>query len=117
LSFFTSRSSAVASHFKAVAKGEPSHLTGADFTLAPVNEELTDVELNPYRIGRFPNQRVPDIQEMVRSLLDWVTTWEERSKMSRLLAELERVQRVLHDELAVIILRRVVPGRCKYCPI
>jgi len=109
--------SAIASHFNATAKGEPNHVNGADFTLAPVDEELTDVEFNLYRIGRFPNQRVPDIQEMMSNLFDWVTTWEEHSKMSRLLAELERVQRVLHDELAVIILRRVVPGRCKYCPI
>ena len=109
--------SAVASHFKALAKGEPSHLTKADFTLTPVDEELTDVELSPYRIGRFPNQQVPDIQKMVRNLLDGVTTWEGYNKMCRLLTELERVQRVLHDELAVIILRRVVPGRCKYCPI
>ena len=61
--------------------------------------------------------RVPEIQKLVSDLLHEVATWKESDDMRRLLLELDRVNRVLRDELAVIILRRVVPERCKYCPI
>lgn len=108
---------AIAAYFKATAKEEAEHLTDADFTLSPLDGNFTDVELNPYRIGRFPNQQVPDIQKLIRKLMAEVIRWEEYNEMHHFLKELERVQRVLRDELSVIILRRIVPGRCKYCPL
>jgi hypothetical protein len=37
--------------------------------------------------------------------------------MRRLFAELKRVKSSLQEELAVIIYRRIVPGKCKYCPL
>lgn len=55
--------------------------------------------------------------KLIRETLDIAMTWKEFEDLSRLWTELERVRRVLSDELAVIILRRVVPGRCRYCPL
>lgn len=109
--------SVIALEFEAAARGRSGLHGSINFKLTPVGKELTDVELSSFPIGRIPNQQVADAQKLVRDLLDEVTTWEEHNDMCRLLAELQRVERVLHDELAVIILKRVVPGRCKYCPI
>ena len=89
----------------------------ADFELKAEGEEFTIIELANFLIGKFPNAQVQEILTLVRSLLDEVTTWQEYDDMGRLLAELNRVNRILRDELAIITLRRVIPGRCKYCPI
>jgi hypothetical protein len=31
--------------------------------------------------------------------------------------EISAINRELHEELTLIILKRVVPGKCRYCPI
>ena len=89
----------------------------ADFESNPDGKEFTTIGLGNFYIGKFHNTRVPEIQKLVSDLLHEVATWEESDDMRRLLLELDQVNRVLRGELAVIILRRVVPGRCKYCPI
>jgi predicted Zn-ribbon and HTH transcriptional regulator len=43
--------------------------------------------------------------------------WEQYQDLKRLYEELKRIKEDLREELAVIMLRRVVPGRCKYCPV
>jgi hypothetical protein len=108
---------ALISHLEAVAREQSGLLSRANFTLIPIDEKLTDIHLGAFYIGRIPNKQVPNIKKLVSDLLSEIITWEEYYKMRRLVAELDRIQRVLRDELAVIILRRVVPGRCRYCPI
>ena len=58
-----------------------------------------------------------DTVKMVKQLLRKAPTWKKYKDLSQLWVELERVQRILHDELMVIRFKRVVPGRCKYCPL
>ena len=54
-----------------------------------------------------------EIQE-IESL---VKEWEEYAALEKLFTKLFRTKSKLQDEIAVIILRRIVPGRCKYCPL
>jgi signal transduction histidine kinase len=42
---------------------------------------------------------------------------EELKKLENSLLDLTRVEKNLNDEIAVITLRRVIPGRCHYCPL
>jgi len=58
-----------------------------------------------------------DAVRLAKEILGEVPTWEEFNELSRSWSELERVRRILRNELAVIRLRRVVPGKCRYCPI
>jgi hypothetical protein len=37
--------------------------------------------------------------------------------LEKTVAEISRLRGKLRQELAVIRLRRIVPGRCRYCPI
>jgi len=55
--------------------------------------------------------------KMIKAILRKAPTWEKYKDLSQLWVELERVQRILHDELTVIRFKRVVPGRCRYCPL
>lgn len=44
------------------------------------------------------------------------TRWQEHIQLSHCIEKLQWLRSELRDELAVVILRRVVPGRCLYCP-
>ena len=46
-----------------------------------------------------------------------IISWELYKKTQKLFTELKSLKLSLQDELAIVILRRIVPGRCKYCPI
>lgn len=108
---------ALAFHLKVVAQGEPGLDSRADFQLEASDQETTWLRLGAFTIGRIPSTRVEEIQKFIINLLNEIITWQERDDMGHLLGELKRLQKVTHDELLVIILRRVVPGKCKYCPI
>lgn len=89
---------AVSAHIRDAALGQSENVKNFDFHKISENEEADAVKL-------------------VKEMLDEASTWKELDDLRRLWTELERVRRVLSDELAVIILRRVIPGRCRYCPI
>ena len=109
--------SALAFHCKDMAQGQPGLLSRADFTSHQMERELADIRLGAFDIGIVQSKQVPDIQKLVKELLNEVTTWDSYYELERLYTELKRIQGVLEDELAIITLRRVVPGKCKYCPI
>ena len=54
--------------------------------------------------------------EFLYDLQTRITHWPEADEITRVLRELNRVTHELQEELATMILRRVVPGRYKYCP-
>jgi len=108
--------SALAFHCKVMAQEQLGLLSRADFNLHQMERELTDIRLGAFAIGIVPNDQVPDIQRLVKELLDEVTTWNSYYELERLYTELKRIQGVLEDKLAIITLRRVVPGKCIYCP-
>ena len=107
----------LSAHFKLTAQGEAGLDKRTDFKLDVADQRTTLIDYGPYTIGNVPNKRVTEVKKLVLDLMGEVNTREEHGEMSRLLARLERVKRDLHDELLVIILRRVVPGRCRYCPL
>ena len=74
-------------------------------------------DLQSFDLEKIPESANPDIAELVRGVLKIATTWKPYNDLGRVSSELRRVHRILSDELAIIILRRVVPGRCRYCPV
>lgn len=61
-------------------------------------------------------ERVKEITAFFENLGTEIPTWPEVEELRRVLGELERITTVAEEELATIALRRVVPGRCRYCP-
>jgi len=108
---------AMASHSRAVAQEEPGLDERVGFKSQRVDERTVRVALGAYGIATVPDDRVTEVQNLVRGLLAEITTWEGHDDLRRLLAELKRVREAVHDELLLVTLRRVVPGRCRYCPV
>jgi hypothetical protein len=108
---------AIVTNVRLVAQEKQGLLGFTDFELIPDDEGLSIIQLGSFRIGKFLNEQVPEIEELMRNLLDEATRWPDCDEMRRSFSGLDRIQGILRDELAVITLRRVVPGRCRYCPI
>ena len=107
----------IAFNLKESARGSPSLLGTSNLKLTPGEKDLQLLYAGGFGIGTIPKDHVREVQEVVISLLEEAPTWPQRDKMEHLLAELNRVRKVLRDELAIVILRRIVSGRCKYCPL
>ncbi len=107
----------LSAHFVFTAQGESGLDKRTDFRLVATDQGTTSIVYGAYPIGKVPNERVAEVKNLVLGLMSEVTTREEHAEMSRLLTRLARVKRDLHDELLVIILRRVVTGKCRYCPL
>ena len=41
----------------------------------------------------------------------------EYLEMEKLIGRLERLKKGIGEVLTVVLLRRIVPGRCRYCPL
>ena len=104
-------------HYIFTARGEMGLNERTDFTLEKADQLTTLIDYGHYTIGQVPNEQVAETKKMVCDLMKEVISREGYGEISRLLHDLERVKRELHDEFLVIILRRVVPGRCRYCPL
>jgi hypothetical protein len=107
----------LSAHFIFTAQGEVGLDKRTDFKIDTADQMTTLIDYGPYTIGRVPDKQVTNIKKLVLGLMREVTKREDHVEMSRLLTRLEVVKRKLHDELLSIILRRVVTGRCRYCPL
>ncbi len=57
------------------------------------------------------------VYDVIVDLESRIRDWEDYRNLEKTIAEIGRLGGKLREELAVIRLRRIVPGRCKYCPL
>jgi hypothetical protein len=74
------------------------------------------------RHGSIPLGKVMkvDVIKIRSNIVDWTDNarrWPEYRDLEKVFHDIPRIRQSLKDEIAVIVLRRVVPGRCRYCPI
>ena len=84
-------------------------------------EGFVNLHYGAFQLGKAKQNRAKKVRETIREVLqDWesnIKQLEEFEKLKKSFLELRRVEKNLDDEIAVITLRRVVPGRCRYCPL
>ena len=104
-------------HSRATAEGKPGIDIKTAFSPRATSEGVTEIWLGAILIGKVADKQVSEVKQMVGDLLEEVTRLPEQGEIRRRLEEIGRVQQALDDELAIITLRRIVPGRCRYCPL
>jgi len=57
------------------------------------------------------------VHDVLEDLESRLRDWEGYRNLEKTIAEIGRLDRKLREELAIVRLRRIVPGRCKYCPL
>jgi hypothetical protein len=110
-------------HFADQCSKENSELNLKDNLFTEPGEE-NYVRLVYFPFHTFDKVHIQDAdkyQEMVKSILQDLESRlresEEYRALEKTLQEIERLGRKQREELAIIRLRRIVPGKCKYCPI
>ena len=88
-----------------------------NFKVEPAGEGFVKVSYGSFNMDKVKEKHATTIREVLIDFESRITSWEQYEKMQRLFTELERLKLGLRDELTVIKLRRIVPGRCKYCPM
>ena len=88
-----------------------------DLISEPAEEGLVNLRYGFSRMGKVKQEHVAIIKEILEDFELRLKEWEEYLAFEKSYTDTNRVRRNMHDELSVIILRRVVRGRCRYCPI
>ena len=57
------------------------------------------------------------LKEIIEHLEKKIRKWKAFGNLRKTNDDISRLNRKLHEELSIIRLRRIVPGRCKYCPL
>jgi len=87
----------------------------------PAGEGVVSLRYGAFGLGTVERNHLRRVLKVVSEMLrDWelrLKELEELEKLRRCFLDFNRVEKNLNDEIAVITLRRVVPGRCHYCPL
>jgi len=98
-------------------QGMPDQNVTDNLKQVPADDGFVNVYYGSVNMGRIRKEHV----ELVRRVLvDWtarIKQLEEYRSLEKTVRELDRVGEKLRGEIAVIVLRRVLPGRCRYCPL
>jgi hypothetical protein len=78
---------------------------------------LVNVHYGFATIGNVHKDQVAIIKQILIDFEANIIRWEEYSRLQKQYQDLKRLKSNIRDELAIITMRRVVPGRCRYCPI
>ncbi len=108
---------ALASQIKAWSYGWKGFHVEDDLKSEPAGEGLVDVHYGPALMSKVKQEHVTYIRDALVDFESRVRDWQQYLDMKKNAEELKQIKAKLRDELAIITLRRVVPGRCKYCPI
>jgi len=92
-----------------------------NLAMEPVGEGFVNLHWGFSQMGKMDKEHAEEYVKIVLEVLGDLESnlreWEAYRDLEKTIAEIGRLGRKLREELAVIRLRRIVPGRCKYCPL
>jgi hypothetical protein len=102
---------------KSWSRGQRVLILDDNLYAEPAGEGLVNLRYGAFHLAKTASEHIATIRDVLRDLESGLGSLEQYARFQKLYRELERLKRNLRDELAIITLRRIVPGRCKYCPI
>lgn len=102
---------------KSWARGWKGLDVGTDIHLKPADKGFVTLQYGSFHMGLVEEHNAERVREVLGDFETKTVHWEETEEMEKLFKRLETLQKNMRDGLAVIILRRIVPGKCKYCPL
>ena len=108
---------ALAYQSKSWARGWQGLSIQDNFKVGTSAEGLVKVQFGFINMEKVPEKHTESLRKILEDYSAKISTWNEYMKLQRLFIEMERVKVNLQDELATIILKRIVSGRCRYCPV
>ncbi len=101
--------------------GNAGHTLKDSVVMGPAGDGLVNPRLGFSHMGLM---KETEAKNNIKIIVDIVGELETHLKESpkfvdlqKSIADLDRIGNKLREELAIIRLRRIIPGRCKYCPL
>lgn len=82
-----------------------------------VGKGLVNLKYGAYFVSNMAKDRVAAVRRLIERYEAEVKLWDEYKALVKVNDGLSRLKRDIGDEIAIITLRRVVPGKCLYCPL
>jgi len=103
------------------SQGNTGYSLKNSLVMEPAGEGLVNARFGFSHMGVMAKEPAREYVKIIRQVIaDLELSLREHERyldLEKTLAELTRLDGKLREELAVIRLRRIVPGRCKYCPL
>ena len=74
------------------------------------------IQHGSYGIALVPEDKAADVETTSRNLMEEALQWQDYNELCKLTQDFVRTQQNVKEELTRTILRRVLPGKCIYCP-
>jgi hypothetical protein len=114
---YESLTSAVTHRLGVLSSRETAELPVVRVWVEKAGESIVRVVVSGWPCAVVPPERQEEAADLLNSVFAKVNDWPELEGMRKSHKELASLTEALREELATIVLRRVLPGRCKYCPI
>lgn len=88
-----------------------------DIHLESTSEGRVSTRYGFAHFGEIEEGHVGTIKEVLVNFEQKITQWPEYLQMEKLYSKLARLKKGISEVLTVVLLRRIVPGKCKYCPL
>ena len=88
-----------------------------DTKTSPIGEVMTTIYYEGWACAVVPPDQIEKAKEFITNLMAQVCQWPEYEELRKTVSERAKVTATISEELATIILKRVIPGHCKYCPV
>ncbi|MDD5510330.1 MAG: hypothetical protein PHI12_05955 [Dehalococcoidales bacterium] len=98
-------------------RGETGLVLYDDFSAIQGEDGMCEVKYGSFHMGKQSGEVAGDLKKVVTEYEDAFTSWDDYHKLSDLLGQMREIKKKIRSELTTIIMRGVVPGHCKYCPL
>jgi hypothetical protein len=99
------------------ARGSEGLILDRNFRLEMASEGRVRVIYGFSHFGEIEESQVGIIKNVINDFELKMKHWTEYMEMEKLFNRLSRLGQVIRELLTVILLRRIVQGKCKYCPL
>ncbi len=84
-------------------------------------DKIISLRYGAFQMGIVDTEHSENIKETIRQVLrdleSRVKEWEIYQDLGKTRSDITKLSSKLREELAIIRLKRIVPGRCKFCPL
>ncbi|MGD0857231.1 MAG: hypothetical protein ABSA18_15760 [Dehalococcoidia bacterium] len=99
------------------ARGRQGLTLANNLSSEEAGKGLINLKYGAFSLNKITKDQVPVEKDLIMKYETKVKGWDENKTLSKVFIDLKHLQKEIGDEIAIITLRRVIPGKCLYCPL
>jgi len=107
----------IISNCKSFIQGHPSLVDSQQVYTLPGKAKYPALRMYEEILAQYKPEEFEEYNDTISELLDEAVKWDDYLKLLDIVKSLRDLSVAIKDELAIITLRRIVPGKCRYCPL